>query len=51
MMEMKSTLAEVVRHCTLSLPYPGYKPVIEGQVILKAPEGVILKVSPRKRET
>ncbi|XP_034240992.1 cytochrome P450 4C1-like isoform X2 [Thrips palmi] len=47
MMEMKSTLSKVVRHCKLSLPAPNYSPRVEGQVILKAPEGVMLNVSPR----
>lgn len=47
MMEMKSTLSKVVRYCKLSLPSPNYIPRIEGQVILKAPEGVMLNVRPR----
>ncbi|KAE8752498.1 Cytochrome P450 CYP4 [Frankliniella occidentalis] len=46
MMEMKSALSKIVRSCDLSLPSPGYKPRIEGQVILRAPEGVFLKVAP-----
>lgn len=48
MLEMKATVAKVVRHCVLSLPSPGYKPRVEGRVILKAPGGVLLKVSSRK---
>lgn len=47
MMEMKSTLSKVVRYCTLSLPSPGYRPHVEGQVILRAPDGVLLNVAPR----
>ncbi|XP_034241693.1 cytochrome P450 4V2-like isoform X2 [Thrips palmi] len=48
MLQMKSTVAKVVRHCVLSLPRPGYKPVVTGRVILRAEDGVQLKVSPRK---
>ncbi|KAJ1526192.1 hypothetical protein ONE63_009351 [Megalurothrips usitatus] len=48
MMEMKSTICKVVRHCKISLPSPDYKPRVEGQVILRAPEGVLLNFSPRK---
>ncbi|KAE8752497.1 Cytochrome P450 CYP4, partial [Frankliniella occidentalis] len=47
MMEMKSTVSKVVRHCKLDLPSPGYKPKVEGRVILKSIEGVLLKISPR----
>jgi len=48
MMEMKSALSKVSRSCVLSLPSPGYKPRVEGQVILRAPEGVYIKAAPRK---
>ncbi|KAJ1526193.1 hypothetical protein ONE63_009352 [Megalurothrips usitatus] len=47
MMEMKSTVSKVIRHCKLSLPYPGYKPEVEGRAILKANDGVLLRISPR----
>ena len=47
MMEMKSSLSKVVRYCQLSLPRPGYAPRVEGQVVLKAPEGVLINVAPR----
>ncbi|KAK3923209.1 Cytochrome P450 4C1 [Frankliniella fusca] len=48
MMEMKSALSKVSRSCVLSLRSSGYKPRVEGQVILRAPEGVYLKAAPRR---
>ncbi|KAK3923271.1 Cytochrome P450 4C1 [Frankliniella fusca] len=47
MMEMKSTVSQIIRSCKLDLPYPGYKPEVEGKVILKANKGVLLNISRR----
>ncbi|XP_034240993.1 cytochrome P450 4C1-like [Thrips palmi] len=51
MLEMKSTVSRVIRRCTLSLPSPGYKLEVQGRLILKSTDGVLLKVSPRTTQS